>query len=170
MTRSAHAPRRRTDGGQSIVEFALMFPFIMVMIFFFIEFGFAFNNYLTVTNAAAEAARYASVAHLPGTCNTDPLAPSVEGRAVNTSSNLVTCGEVSVRYTKVTVDPGYGRGDEVTVRIAHVYNMISPLGPMMSAFSFGTIPTTLTIKACSEARLEARPTNQALLVAGAGCN
>jgi hypothetical protein len=157
------------ENGQSAVEFVLMFPFIMLMILVIAEAGLMLGAYVTVNNAAAEATRYASVANLPGTCNTDPDFPSVEGRAVNMSTGRISCAEVTVLYNKIVPGTEFVRGDGVSVHIAHTYDMVTPLSDLAAAFSFGTIPTTFIMSACSEARLEARPTDQSVLVAGAGC-
>jgi Flp pilus assembly pilin Flp len=47
----------RREGGASAVEFALVLPVFLALVFGIIYFGFAFNTKLTVTQAAREAAR-----------------------------------------------------------------------------------------------------------------
>lgn len=53
--RNAH-PR-----GQSLVEFALVLPVLLVIMLFAIDFGRAFFSWVTVTNASRVAANYAAV-------------------------------------------------------------------------------------------------------------
>ena len=46
--------------GQSLVEFTLLLPVLLMMLSGLIEFGFLLNSYLDVIDAAREAARYAA--------------------------------------------------------------------------------------------------------------
>jgi Flp pilus assembly protein TadG len=60
---SARVGRRRDrHGGQSLVEFALVFPLFITMIMGLIEFGFVFNALLSVNYAARDAALAAAEA------------------------------------------------------------------------------------------------------------
>ncbi len=56
-------PGRRTDGsrGQSLVEFSLIVTPLMLLLLGIVQFGFIFNTYVTLTNAAREAARAGSI-------------------------------------------------------------------------------------------------------------
>lgn len=51
-------PRRRSRPGQTLVEFALTLPILLLLIFGIIEFGRIFQAWVTVQNAARTAARY----------------------------------------------------------------------------------------------------------------
>jgi hypothetical protein len=53
--------RRGNDRGAAAVEFALVLPLLVMLVFGIIQFGFVFNAYITVTQAAREGARMASV-------------------------------------------------------------------------------------------------------------
>ena len=46
--------------GQSMVELALLFPLLLILLSGVIEFGFILNQYLTIMDAARNAARFAS--------------------------------------------------------------------------------------------------------------
>jgi Flp pilus assembly pilin Flp len=52
---------RRDQEGAAAVEFALLLPLLVLLLFGMIEFGFAFNARIQATNAAREAARRAVV-------------------------------------------------------------------------------------------------------------
>src|SRR5262245_16550399 len=52
-------PRNRRRPGQTLVEFALTLPILLLLIFGIIEFGRIFQAWVTVQNAAREAIRYA---------------------------------------------------------------------------------------------------------------
>ena len=47
--------------GSNIIEFAIILPILVVILFGIFQFGLAFNNYITVTHAAREGARLAAV-------------------------------------------------------------------------------------------------------------
>jgi Flp pilus assembly pilin Flp len=52
---------RRDQQGAAAVEFALLLPLLVLLLFGMIEFGLAFNSRIQATNAAREAARRAVV-------------------------------------------------------------------------------------------------------------
>ena len=51
----------KSEKGASAVEFALILPILIILIFGIFEFAIAFNNYITITHAAREGARRAAV-------------------------------------------------------------------------------------------------------------
>jgi Flp pilus assembly protein TadG len=51
----------RDTGGQAAVEFALVLPFLLVMLIGIVEFGRAWNQHQVITDAARESARKASL-------------------------------------------------------------------------------------------------------------
>ena len=60
---------RRTDSerGQALTEFALVAPLLFLILFGIIQLGFLFGGQNGLTNAAREAARYASTLPTPDT-------------------------------------------------------------------------------------------------------
>ena len=54
--------RIRSERGAELVEFALVLPLLLVLIGGIVDFGFLFQRYEVVTNAAREGARLASLA------------------------------------------------------------------------------------------------------------
>lgn len=61
--------RAKGDDGAVLVEFAIIAPFLFLIIFAIIEFGWAFGQYLDVRHGAREGARLAAVNYA------DPLNP-----------------------------------------------------------------------------------------------
>jgi hypothetical protein len=53
MTRA----QRRCDSGQAVIEMALTLPLLLLVVFGIFDFGFMFQRYEVVTNAAREGAR-----------------------------------------------------------------------------------------------------------------
>src|SRR5215204_6217762 len=60
----ARLPKRRRfhgDDGSIIAESALLVPFFVLLLFGMLEFGGAFRDYLTLSNAASTGARQAGI-------------------------------------------------------------------------------------------------------------
>jgi Flp pilus assembly protein TadG len=62
LSRRRPRPRRRPTRGQTLVEFALIFPLFMVMLLGIIEFAFLFNALLSVNYGARDSALAAAEA------------------------------------------------------------------------------------------------------------
>jgi len=58
--------RMRDQRGAAAVEFAIVLPLLMLLLLGILEFGWMFNQQISLTNAAREAARYYAV-HLNDT-------------------------------------------------------------------------------------------------------
>ncbi len=52
---------RITEKGEAIVEFALLAPILLLLLFGLVDFGRVFDAWLITTNAAREGARYATI-------------------------------------------------------------------------------------------------------------
>ena len=63
--------RWSSESGAELIEFALVFPLLLLVVLGIIDFGFLFQRYEVVTNAAREGAR---VAVLPGYADADVVA------------------------------------------------------------------------------------------------
>jgi Flp pilus assembly protein TadG len=50
----------RSERGQSLTEFALVLPLLMLVLFGIIQFGITFNNYISLTDAVRSGARKAA--------------------------------------------------------------------------------------------------------------
>ena len=59
---SARGHRTWSRRGQAAVEFALVLPFLLIMLVGIIEFGRAWNEHQVITDAAREAARKGAIA------------------------------------------------------------------------------------------------------------
>ena len=90
----ASARRRAGSHGQSLVEFALVFPIFMVLLFGVIEFAFTMNAYLSIDFASRNAALTAAEAG-----STD----SADCSILRTIENSVTAPASSERISQVRV-------------------------------------------------------------------
>ena len=59
--------RRRREEGQTLVEFALVLPVLLLLLVGILKFGMLFNNYLTLTDVARAGARQLSLGRGSGT-------------------------------------------------------------------------------------------------------
>jgi Flp pilus assembly protein TadG len=160
--------RAREDRGQSVVEFTLMLPFLLLMLFSLVEMGYALYTQVTINNAASEAARYAAVANsYDAACSDD----SIQGRARLASNGLMSVADcaagVEVRYQQDSMGQ-VGRGAGVAVQISHQHETITPLPALLNFISGGVIASTWTVGSCSDSRLEAAPGGPT--PAGADCS
>jgi len=76
LDRTSTGQRNRKHKGQSIVEFALVVPFLLLVVVGTIELGRAYFTYNTLSKAVREGARYVS-GHLYDTANVWPLAQNM---------------------------------------------------------------------------------------------
>jgi Flp pilus assembly protein TadG len=106
----------KSEQGQSITEFALALPILALLLFAVVQFGIAFNNYITLTDATRAGARKAAV----GRQSVNPVSDcqaAIRGSAKNlTQSDLTT-----------TCSSTWQPGADVTVTATYPYK-ISLLG------------------------------------------
>jgi Flp pilus assembly protein TadG len=142
------------EAGVALVEFSLVLPLVLVLLFGMLDFGRCFNYWIDETSMSHEAVRFAAVDRNPGPGAT--LQESIRERA--DTQELRDGGTVSVpNPLQVCVSFPEGTsnvGDPVTVTITSQYNFLSYLG----------FPVGKAISSSSTMRLEAPPTNYS-----AGC-
>ena len=148
----------RSDGAQSLLEFALILPMFLVLVFGVIDFGMGLRAYISVSSATREGARYAAVGNPGGTfatggsgqCNGSTTTTAV-GRVCMTLNglNLANISNVSVTYPD-----GHAPGYSVHVAATYHYHYITPVHNIVNFLSGGNIPDYLTINSATDMRLE----------------
>ena len=134
--------RRRRDGrGQSLVEFALVFPIIVLVVVAFVEVGRAVFAWNTIANAARQGARVAAVNQLADYTECDESRPiedpydphwSFKGCAVLAAKTLgLTGSDVSVAYdappgTTIDCAPDLHVGCLAAVTVTYDYEVSTP--------------------------------------------
>src|SRR3990172_10793252 len=91
MLKLIRARRKNGEKGQALVEFTLLIPIFLLLVFAIVDFGMGFHAWITVTNSAREGARLAAVgapAAGAGGCNPLPAAGSIERRVGGTAASL----------------------------------------------------------------------------------
>ena len=148
--------RLTDDSGAALVEFALIAPLLLLLLFGMIDFGKAFNYWIDETHLANEGARWAVVNKNPGT---GTLQQYIQQQA--DTPELRSGGSSSVPNAMqvcITFPNGSAKvGDPVHVTTRVTYRWL--------AFIAGEIGATeTTVTGSSTMRLEAVPTTYS-----AGC-
>lgn len=137
MSRGDQTDLRKSRSGQAVVEFALILPVFMLMLFGAIEFGRAYYTLHLLTNAAREGARTGA---LP-----EQLEEDVQGAVNDFLENSGLSGSWSTDVD-VTDDAGSTRaggmtdaveGDRVHVTVSYDFHVMS--GRIIPGFT-GTVP------------------------------
>jgi len=97
-----------SEQGQTMTEFAIVLPILVVLLFGIIQFGIAFNNYVTVTDAARAGARMAAVSRNSsdpvGACTNQVRSSASD---LDQSKLIVSCASAWTIGSDVTVDVQY---------------------------------------------------------------
>ena len=142
----------RSERGAELIEFALVFPTLLLVMLGIIDFGFLFQRYEVVTNAAREGAR---VAVLPGYADTDVQARVTQymTAAGLTETSPATVGPVqtlTVGGQCISVRP-------VTVSYNHQFLFLGPIIGLMGGSGFANKTLTATSAMRSEIAAESCP-------------
>ncbi len=138
--------RRREKGekGQALVEFALLVPIFLILLFAIVDFGMGFYSWITVTNSAREGARIGAV-----------LASENEIRdRVFDTAGLINEGTNMDVFVTNSADNGGLPGESVVVQVDYRYDLITPLASLVAFLSGDIIGPQLTLSSTAEMRLE----------------
>lgn len=131
--------------GQSLIEFALVFPLLILIILGTFDFGLLFMTYHTVQNAGREGVRYAVV--LRDLLDDDP-------RVINKVESLIPDGEIFSNFNDNITSTGVSdsaceanNDQEVTVTITGTYNFVFLRIIGINSIDI-TIPTTMRYEQC----------------------
>ena len=139
--------RYRSARGAELVEFAIVFPLVLIGIVSLIEMGLLFNQYEALTNAAREGARLAAI---PGWVEGDVkdrvaayagaagMDPALVRSGTLVQPVTVTAGARTINSIRVSIEYPYG------------YSILAPVLRLAGAPSL----STLTLKAAATMRSE----------------
>ena len=111
-----------------MVEFVIVFPIVLTLVFSIWEAGRIFDAWLIVTNAAREGARYAITTTNDTTVDTqiDQYLTASYGSRLNTAGGDVTINPVTDPATGVTITRPGGSSGPVTVAITAGVELFAP--------------------------------------------
>lgn len=137
---------RETDAGQSLVEFTLILPIMLIMIFALVDFGRGFYTWLVLTNAAREGARAAAVQADGPTIDSKIYDAFCEPYPSNCS---LEPGKLAIAKTNVQGE----RGTPVKIDLSYDFDYVTPVGDLLALIGGGSLAEP-TISAHAEMRLE----------------
>jgi Flp pilus assembly protein TadG len=163
--------KHEQEQGQALVEFLLVSPLLLLLVFGVLEFGKALNYWIDLTHLANEGSRYASVNRWPGcptsdtgTCtptslsqyvvaqtNTSELATGKAGSNVEDPLGVTVCYPTS----------GTSAGAPIQVRVSTVYKLQLVNG-ILGLVGLGNV-ADIDMSAKSTMRLERTPTADRVL-------
>ena len=155
MLKLIRARRKNGEKGQALVEFALLVPIFLLLLFAVVDFGMGFYSWITVTNAAREGARLGAV-HAPLNVASSPcfgkasLDQCIEDRVRDASDLTNEATKMTVTITNATGNPG----QSVVVKVDYDYDLITPLAGLIDFMSGDTIGPTLNLSSTADMRLE----------------
>ena len=141
MTRMRRRAGAALERGQSLVEFALVIPLIVLFIAGFVEIGRAVFAFNTIANASRQAARVATVNQLTDVTECDETRPiedpyephwSMRGCAIAAAATLgITTANISVAYapppdSELDCDPTLHVGCIASITVTYNYTISTP--------------------------------------------
>ena len=120
--------------GQSLVEFAMVVPLLLLIVFAIIDFGRILQGHVSLTNAVREGARVGAV-NKPD---------EIEERVLTAASGL---------SPTVSITTASESGDPVIVSATATVQLITPLGNLISMFG-GGMSNSFTISVSANMRRE----------------
>ena len=111
----------RDQEGAAAVEFAIVLPLLMMVLFGIIEFSIAFYDKAMITNASREGSR-AGIVLKPEPRETTTENTEIENEINNfLTDKLITLGTSNVPVVAITRD-GFSTGDSLSVTVSYIYD------------------------------------------------
>jgi len=154
-------PRRsasssRDERGAVVVEFALIFPILMLLVFGIIDFGWMIERGNVVNNVTRDAARVASLggtyAQVQSTVTTGLADYGITAPSSNVTISI-TCanpdGSVCTN-TASSFDSKVTSGSSIKVRVVYTHTWITPIGAMCDVVSDQCVGKTIELSRTAE--------------------
>ncbi len=135
--------RWRSETGAELIEFALVFPLLLLVVLGIIDFGFLFQQYEVVTNAAREGAR---IAILPDYSAADANARAT---AYLTAAGLTDAARTTAVGAPQTVAVGGNCMSTITATVTypHQFVFLSGIASYFhSTFGTATLSSAATMR------------------------
>ena len=127
------ARNARRERGAAAVEFALLLPLLLLLVFGLIDFGRALNAQITLTQAAREGARLAALGQTVA--------------AVQSRTQTAATGLSSVSVTVTACPVGAGSGVNAVVTASYSFSFVTPINAIAGLFGSSGFGSTLTLTA-----------------------
>jgi TadE-like protein len=134
MNRPPSSRRKTSDRGTAAVEFALIVPVLLLIVFGIIDFGRALNAQITLTGAAREGVRLAALGY--------PNA-AIQARVVAAAPSL---SRLTVTVAQ-SCAPGAGPTEDAQVDVSYPFSFITPIGSVASFFGVSGVGVPIVLTA-----------------------
>ena len=138
-------PRER---GQTVIEFALLAPVIILFLFMIVDFGIAMDRRIVLQHAVREGARYAAVHAV----TTDDDCEAIRARTEAQAQDIIDTTDVTVSYESNPA--AAGQWVKVSAEFHYEPAIVNSIGSL-----FGGSAPTIDISPSATARLELSVTN-----------
>jgi Flp pilus assembly protein TadG len=139
-------PHKRADEGQGLVEFALVFPILVLVLLFLFDFGRAVFAYTTLDNAARAGIRVAIVDQ----SNASSCLPTTRTYKCAAAEQTAGLGLAAGTISDATISgsgctgSSYNIGCDVTLQLTYSFSPITPVvGSLVGPI---TVTTSATMK------------------------
>jgi Flp pilus assembly protein TadG len=146
--------RRRGDRGAVAVEFGLLAPFLILLVFGLMDFGWMFSRDMVVQNVARDAVRVASLegsyTQVSDTIQTELASYGIASSQVSYSitcrnASGTSCANNASSYNSVATS-----GSSVKVRIEYTHDLMTPVGAICGLFGGGCADNRIVIAKTAE--------------------
>jgi Flp pilus assembly protein TadG len=125
---------QKSDRGANLVEFAILAPLLILLVFGIIEFGWLFGQFNDVRHGVREGARFAAVNAGTSSQIKDTICTSMEGLSAGMSS-------ITVDLTQGGADVG----DQSTITVTANVTSLSGV-PLITTFLPNQLSSTVTFR------------------------
>lgn len=108
------------EQGQSLVEFAIILPVLLLIVLGTIDLGMGFKTYIALTNAAREGVRWISIHPSDQAGARDRV--QEEAERVGLEDGIIIADGYGVSFSPNQDD--YAAGENVTVNVSYEYDML----------------------------------------------
>ena len=136
------------QSGQTLVEFSLILPIFLLLLFALVDFGRGFYTWQVVTNAAREGARAAAVQSDSATVD-----QKLYGSFCTAWPTASSCALDTTKITVTKTNIQGPRGAQATVAVHYNFSFVTPIGPLLALVG-GSSVSAPTISATTSMRLE----------------
>jgi Flp pilus assembly protein TadG len=147
-----------SERGQGLVEFAVIFPLLIMLIFVMIDGGLLMGNFGRINHAVSEGGRYGAVGASKNQIIDRVIAQSnglIDRGNTTPRCPTTTQEEICVQWYRGPNGEDYGEvGSRVKVAVHYHYFFLTPIDDMVGGFGG---PDHFSIDACTVVTLE-RPT------------
>jgi Flp pilus assembly protein TadG len=119
------------ERGAAAVEFALLLPVLLLLVFGIVDFGRALNAQITLTQAAGEGVRLAALGQ-----------PNVVSR-----TQAAATGISPVTVTVTVCQAGAGPAADAVVKTSYSFSFVTPIGAIAAMFGGSGIGSPITLTA-----------------------